>query len=143
MCLVCGVIFSSTESFCDDCLNHIDSVRDGLPIEPEVLDEEFRIIVGFPKYEVGNLGSIRVLKTRQILKPREGKGGVMQVSIKGDKVNTSVSVHRLVAAYFLKGYKDGYAVKHKNDDYDDNRAVNLAMTKTLIKPGRKWKPRAA
>lgn len=36
--------------------------------------EEYKIIEGFPNYEVSNLGNVRNRYTKQILKPRIDRG---------------------------------------------------------------------
>lgn len=92
------------------------------------------------RYEVSDLGRVRsldriivakngqtYLKKGQMLSLSLNIGkGYLRVSLSdGHRNYTHYDVHRLVALHFVKGYKPGLVVNHKNENKTDNRAINL------------------
>lgn len=45
--------------------------------------EEYKIVEGFPNYEVSNLGNVRNRYTKQILKPKIDRGTISEAIRKG------------------------------------------------------------
>lgn len=83
-------------------------------------------------YEVSNLGNIRNIKTKRLLKAHFKYNGkvdndYLKVSIRIDGEMKKKSVHRLVAECFLEDYSDELEVNHKNCVRYDNRVDNLEM----------------
>ncbi len=106
------------------------------------MSEVWKQIVGHPDYEVSNLGRVRSNKkaTPLIMRTRTDRYGHHKLELDGK----TCKVHQLVANAFISlpnqhestcERKKGYplclcppvqlCVRHKNDDKDDNRAVNL------------------
>lgn len=88
------------------------------------MNEIWKPIPGFSKYQVSNLGRVKShagLNWR-ILKPFPSLKGYLFVSLPGKRF----SAHRLVASLFLKGHDPSKnEVNHLNFDRKDNRASNL------------------
>ena len=45
------------------------------------LTEEFRMVQGFPNYQVSNMGRVMRVKTKRILKPQDDGNGYVHVSL--------------------------------------------------------------
>lgn len=82
-----------------------------------------------PLYEVSSCGKIRNKTTGKLLKTYIDKDGYEHVTlstpIKGVKKSRHYPVHRLVAYNFVKGFKDGLTVNHKDDNKTNNTYSNL------------------
>lgn len=101
--------------------------------------EIWKDIKGFEgRYQVSNLGRVRGLDRWSLGdKPQFIKGKILKDSLNtyrgyyrvslsdGHRRYTHYEVHRLVALHFVKGYKPGLVVNHKNEIKTDNRAENL------------------
>lgn len=90
--------------------------------------EEWKPIVGFPAYEVSNLG--RVISRhrripRQLAATPNDKGYPMVTLARGDGFRRNRPVHQLVAEAFLGERPDGLDIRHVNGDKTDNRDINL------------------
>ena len=88
------------------------------------MHEEFRKIDEFENYEVSNLGRVRKIANKYVLKQRE-LTGYMAVDLHiGDKYK-KMSVHRLVAQAFIPNPENKKIVDHINNDKTDNNVENL------------------
>lgn len=93
--------------------------------------EIWKKIEGFAeKYEVSNLGRVRSINWRntgfpRIMAQHPNNKGYFKVNLRQNGNLKSISVHRLVAEYFVEGQKPNYTVNHINGDKTDNRASNL------------------
>jgi hypothetical protein len=94
--------------------------------------EEFRIIQGFERYSVSNLGRVRreipganakvgVIKNAQVNK----KTGYTHCKVSGSEGKRSMAIHRLVAEAFIPNPEGRREIDHINRDKTDNRAENL------------------
>lgn len=101
--------------------------------------EEWRPVVGFPGYEVSNLGNVKSLDRRVALKAggtrfrkgtdlkfMYGRFGYREVEMYREFKRYRVRVHRVVAEAFLSNPKNHPIVRHKDDVHTDNRVENLA-----------------
>ena len=88
-------------------------------------DEKWRDIVGYNgKYQVSNYGRVR--NNKQLLfKPYPNSCGYLRVGLRRNGVLHREFVHRLVAEAFINNPYNLPVVNHKNEDKEDNRAVNL------------------
>ena len=94
-------------------------------------------ILGFPHYEVSNMGRVRSnwckdwRKMRYIIKPVDNNSGYKKVRLLDSDPETgrvkvkNVPVHRLVARAFIGERPEGYVIDHINGDRWDNRVQNL------------------
>lgn len=73
------------------------------------------------KYEVSNLGRIRKLFTKKIIKGYFDKNGYVRISLNGK----TFLIHRIVGILFLKGFRKELQINHKNTIKHDNRVSNL------------------
>jgi Flp pilus assembly CpaF family ATPase len=86
--------------------------------------ENWKIIDKTPLYEISNLGNIRNVKTKKILKVHKSRG-YYKVKLFLNNRRIHESVHRLVAKAFLVIDKNKPQVNHKNGNKEDNRLENL------------------
>ena len=75
----------------------------------------YRVINGFPLYEIYNDGSIRNVSTGKYLKPYLVKG-YKTVSLCKDGKRYSKQIHRLVAEHFIPNPNNLPQVNHKDGD---------------------------
>lgn len=82
--------------------------------------EEWRPIEGYPDYEVSNCGRVKSLKggKERILRPGSNNHGYPSVALCVNGKPTSITVHKLVAEFFLGKRPENHEVNHK----DGNRA---------------------
>ena len=122
----------------DDKNNHISNLGCKLRKNPEkpVVDipdlegEEWKVIEGFPEYQVSNLGRVKSFKNKKVklLSSSSGdkyKYSRVQTTIKGEK-GCLWYTHRLVASHFISNNDPELtSVSHINLDRSDNKASNL------------------
>lgn len=84
----------------------------------------FVTINNFEKYSINSQGVILNSKGRKI-KPQKNRDGYMTVNLWDGKKYHHKRRCRLVAEHFVKGYKEGLVVNHKNGIKDDDRCSNL------------------
>jgi hypothetical protein len=116
-------------------------------MEPEI----FEPIKKFPKYEIGNYGTVRSKETPnkpcKILKPYERPDGYFDVKLRtiGDFEGRSVKfgklIHRLVAKAFVENPNPGVwkIVNHKNSNRSDNNFHNLEWCDCRMNSLHAWK----
>lgn len=84
------------------------------------MEEEFKIINGFEKYEISNLGNVRNIKTGKSLKQQNCQG------YKIVNIGKSMKrVHILVGNAFIPNPNNHPIIDHINNDRSDNRIENL------------------
>jgi len=83
-------------------------------------------------YQVSNLGRFRSLdrdrdinRKGKILKPSMRQNGYLFLRLSKKGYVSSFLAHRLVASHFVKGYKEGLDVNHKDGNKSNNSAYNL------------------
>lgn len=89
--------------------------------------EEWKNIKNHSRYEISNLGNVRNIKTKYILKGRLSKSGYLQVSIRNDLTGKQENqyIHRLVAFHWIDNPKNKKEVNHKDGNKLNNSADNL------------------
>ena len=87
--------------------------------------EEWKTIIGFPKYSVSSEGRIRNGEGR-ILKPYVNHKGYFKVGLYDESGHDHKKrVHRLVAEAFIPNSDNLPEANHLNFDKQDNRVGNL------------------
>ena len=96
----------------------------------ENLDGEiWRDVEGFEgRYQVSNMGRVWIVSKCQFRKTRRAYGKSVIVTLYKGSVPYNVTLAKLVAKHFLSDYKDECVVMHINNDSDDCRACNLALS---------------
>lgn len=94
------------------------------------MEEIWKRVQEYPRYEVSNLGRIRAIyirgiKRNKILKPKLTKKGYLEISLYRERKHKSFRLHRLVAQSFIPNPNNLPQVNHKNGNKLDNRAENL------------------
>lgn len=93
------------------------------------LNEVWLPVKGYEdRYEVSNLGSVRSLKTKKLLRGDITKDGYIRIKLWDGVKYTSKMIHRLVAEAFLPlpdDNSDRYEVDHIDNDVSHNSIDNL------------------
>lgn len=90
------------------------------------MTEQWRLVPGWPEYEVSDLGSVRSLRSGRTMRVHAlPHTGHMNVKLKRSGAVMSNGVHVLVAAAFIGPRPEGMEVCHNNGDPNDNRLANL------------------
>lgn len=97
------------------------------------IDEEWKPIEGFPRYEISNKGRVKSFtnpKKPKILRPHQLKNGYLLVHLakgeeRGSNETECVRIHKLVADAFIPNPQNKCHVQHTNQDRTDNRVENL------------------
>lgn len=89
--------------------------------------EEWKNIRNHSRYEISNLGNVRNIKTKYVLKGRLSKSGYLQVSIRNDLTGKQENqyIHRLVAFHWIDNPKNKKEVNHKDGNKLNNSVDNL------------------
>jgi len=94
--------------------------------------EEWRQVVGWPEYEVSNLGRIKRIRhatgatVGAVINPWKSKNGYLMVGLSRESSVKTKLVHRLVAEAWI-GSTEGMDVCHNNGTRHDNRLENLRI----------------
>jgi len=91
-----------------------------------MISEEIWKKVDHYNYEVSNLGRIRNMNTKHILKPSKNKKGYFMVDIGNKESRKYKTVHSLVAEYFIgKKLNKSIQINHKDGNKSNNSIMNL------------------
>lgn len=101
--------------------------------------ERWKVIAEASNYEVSNLGNVRNITTKKILKGRLSKSGYYQVSVKIDATGKFCNryIHRLVASYWIDNPENKKEVNHK----DGNKLNNILDNLEWVTPSENQKHR--
>lgn len=98
------------------------------------MEEIWKDVPGFDKYQVSNLGRVKSFKLKQvrILKQRMSSSGYMNVILCKDGKIKGFNVHSLVAIAFLNHIpcRQKLVIDHINDNKLDNNVENLQIVTT-------------
>ena len=109
------------------------------------MEEEYKTIKGYSKYEVSNFGNVRNRKTFRILTPKRNSTGYMLVNLYKDYESKSFTIHKLVCEAFLEKPFEGCIIEHIDGDKLNNHVSNLKygnyrdLRRKIIKPPKKDK----
>ena len=87
--------------------------------------EEWRIVKGFERYEVSNLGNVRNSKTKKIKKSNLNSQGYLQTQLSNKCIRKNFRINRLVAITFLPNPNNYTQVNHKDGNKLNNSVDNL------------------
>lgn len=93
------------------------------------MKEIWKPVIGYEGlYEVSNLGNVKSLIRRKILKPIKNGCGYLKVELCKEGKRKKIYVHRLVYSAFNGDIPTGLEVNHINDkEKTDNRLCNLNL----------------
>lgn len=95
--------------------------------------EKYLQILEFPNYEVSNLGNVRNIKTRRILKTQISKRGkYSQLNLSKYGKTYAVKVHRLVATTHLDNPNNYLEIDHKDRNKLNNNSSNLRWVTSRV-----------
>lgn len=89
------------------------------------MDEIWKTIKDYEKYEVSNLGQVRNKQTMKILKHGEIRGGYLQIELCNSGKKKFFYVHRLVAEAFIPNPNNFPQINHKDENKKNNFVDNL------------------
>jgi hypothetical protein len=90
--------------------------------------EYFRVIDGFPKYDVSTDGRVRYINTGRIMKCTGMKDSYVRVQLTKDGIHSRHYVHRLVAFAFCNKEDNCTVVDHIDRNRANNNYRNLRWT---------------
>ena len=76
-------------------------------------------------YQISDLGRIKNVVTRKILKPTLNKHGYLVIHLYKNSISKTFSVHRLVAEHFIANINGFYMVNHLDCNKQNNNVTNL------------------
>lgn len=76
-------------------------------------------------YECSNLGNIRNIKYKQILKPYENNLGYQEILLCKNSIKKTFKVHRIIALTFIENLQQKATINHISKIRNDNRVCNL------------------
>jgi plasmid maintenance system antidote protein VapI len=90
------------------------------------MNEQWKNIENFSRYEISSLGNIRNKNTQKYLKLRLNFAGYVHINLINDENKTkSVFAHRLVGKSFIENIDNKPTIHHINFIRNDNRVENL------------------
>jgi len=86
--------------------------------------------LGYPNYEVSNLGNVKSLNYHstgktQLLKPEKIISGYLRIPLSKNNKKKRFLIHRLVAMAFIPNPNNLPEINHINENKTDNRVNNL------------------
>jgi hypothetical protein len=87
--------------------------------------EEWKILKECDNYEISNLGNIRNIKTRRILKQSDDKDGYKIISLSKNNKKYNFRVHRLIALSFIENKENKPLLDHIDRNRQNNKIDNL------------------
>jgi hypothetical protein len=103
------------------------------------MEEIWKEISDFKKYEISNLGNIRKKDTQQLLKPGIKSGYLSVCLINDTSERKSCKMHRLVALTFIPNIENKETVNHKDHNKLNNILTNLEWATTTEQNNHKRK----
>lgn len=85
----------------------------------------FKVIVGYENYMIGDKGTIINIKTEKKKALTLDRDGYSTVSLWRNNKEKNYKVHRLVGEYFVDGYFEGAVINHKDEIKSNNNFENL------------------
>lgn len=90
------------------------------------MNEIWKDIEGYEElYQVSNLGRVKRVTTGRILKSVKASNGYLSVSLYKDNIQTTNTIHRLVAQSFIPNPENKPEVNHIDEDKLNNMVSNL------------------
>ena len=102
------------------------------------MEEEFRDIIGYPGYMIGNCGSVWSNKLKRVLKSPFDKYGYERIGLWNKRVVKKWLVHRLVAIHFIPNPENKYSVNHIDKNIRNNHISNLEWSTRQEQADHKW-----
>lgn len=88
--------------------------------------ETYLIIEGYPNYEISDLGNVRNVKTKRIVKPSLNRdGGYLKIHLRNNNKRISKLIHRLVAEVHISNEFNHPQVDHIDRNRLNNKKSNL------------------
>lgn len=103
------------------------------------LREEWKTITGYEKYEISNIGQVRVASTKQIRKPYKDKQGYKNITLydSNKKYSVRFAIHKLVADAFIDNPNNYDSIDHIDFNRQNNRIDNLRWLPRVVNGGRR------
>ena len=89
------------------------------------IEEEWKLISGYIKYEVFNFGRIRKIKYGHILKQWQDKHGYLVAGLYKEQIKKIHRVHRLVAQEFIDNPSNKSYIDHIDNNKQNNCVNNI------------------
>jgi hypothetical protein len=106
-----------------------------------MIEEEWKTLDSFSKYEISSFGNIRNKKSNYILTPTLKSGYHIVGIINNENKTVSMKVHRLVALCFIPNLLNKATVNHIDHNKINNNLSNLEWATTAEQNKHKRKPK--
>ena len=102
-------------------------------------EEIWKDVEGFPRYEVSNVGVIRVKESKRVIKTQKNNGYYVIPLENAEEQMKTVRVHRVVARAFIENPNNKPDVNHINKVKTDNSVENLEWVTKSENMSHFWK----
>lgn len=99
--------------------------------------ETFIQIKEYPNYEISDLGNIRNIKTKRVLKTKTCRRKYVRVNVNNNNKQSTLLVHRLVAITHIPNPSKFEFVDHIDRDRQNNNVSNLRWVSNEINMSNK------
>lgn len=99
--------------------------------------EKFIQIKEYPNYEISDLGNIRNIKTKRLLKSKTSKRKYVLINLSKNNKQYTLLLHRLVALTHISNPENFKFVDHMDRDRQNNNVSNLRWVSNEINMSNK------
>ena len=96
-----------------------------LPVQPLVETIVWKTVIGYPNYMVSSKGEVMNRKTKRVLKQSIDTSGYQNVTLNGNNIAKTWSVHIIVARNHIGNPKRYLCIDHIDHDRTNNDVSNL------------------
>jgi len=89
------------------------------------VEEVWKTVVNFSKYNISNFGNVRNSKSQRVLKPANLNGYLANKIYNDDGKHKNMLIHRLVGLAFIPNPEDKTTIDHIDRDKKNNNLFNL------------------
>ena len=89
------------------------------------MEEEFKLIIDFPSYQISNKGTIKNIQRGTIVKPSKAASGYYYFQVLKNGKKHNLYIHKLIGEYFIPNLDNKTIVDHIDRNRTNNDISNL------------------
>ena len=89
------------------------------------MEEEFKVILDFPSYQISNKGTIKNIQRGTIVKPSKAKSDYYYFQVMKNSKKHNLYIHKLIGEYFIPNPDNKTIVDHIDRNRTNNDISNL------------------